>query len=31
MRGLFDSAGVQAVIDDHTRKEEQSAQVCGFL
>ena len=31
MRGLFDSAGVQVVIDNHTHKEELSAHMCGFL
>lgn len=30
MRGLFDSAGVQVVIDNHTHKE-LSAHMCGFL
>ena len=31
MRGLLDSAGDQVVIGNHTCKEEQSAQTCGFL
>ena len=31
MRGLLDSAGVQVVIGNHTRKEEPSAHMCGFL